>query len=149
MLELAILKQKYGLSMQAWARRCRDLGIIGEEAYRRLFIRFSQNGWRKEEPVQFVGVEEPVRLRLLTMRALGEGLITPSRAEELCPGCVSEASLAESMIGPRPSEILRMPRAKRDELLAASAAALEEDYQTDRNLTDFEAMGEGDLHVDP
>jgi Zn-dependent peptidase ImmA (M78 family) len=145
MNELAILKKKYGLSMQAWTRRAHDLGIIPPESYRRLCIQFSQNGWRKNEPVQFVGLEEPVRLRLLALRAVAEGLITPSRASELCPG-LDTAEPATSWASPRASEIRKMPQSKQDELLSASAAAMESDYVGDPALKDFEAFGQGDLH---
>lgn len=146
--ELAILKVKYGLSMQAWARRARDLEIISAETYKRLCIQFNVKGWRKEEPVQFVGVEEPVRLRLLALRALAEGVVTPSRAAELCPGVVGADATADGLVSRRASEIRKLPSSKRDELLSASAAAVESDYWGDPALTDFRAMGKGDLHGD-
>ena len=43
-------------------------------------------------------------------------------------------------------ELRRLPAAERDAILAAAAALAENDYQTDRQLTDFEAFGEDDLH---
>src|SRR2546423_1147219 len=67
--ELAILKLKHGLSMQAWACRAEDLGIIDEAHCRSLFAEFSAKGWRKEEPVKYEGSEKPTRLRQLTVRA--------------------------------------------------------------------------------
>lgn len=39
--ELHMLKDKYGLSMQAWVFRARDLGFISEERAIALFRRFS------------------------------------------------------------------------------------------------------------
>ena len=45
--ELGVLKQKYGLSMQAWARRAEDLEIISESVYTSLCIEFSSKGWRQ------------------------------------------------------------------------------------------------------
>ena len=47
MKELYILKHKYGISMQAIAKRAFDLEIITDKAYKRLYIQFSKNGWRK------------------------------------------------------------------------------------------------------
>ncbi|HEU5198527.1 MAG TPA: AbrB/MazE/SpoVT family DNA-binding domain-containing protein [Ktedonobacterales bacterium] len=42
-------------------------------------------------------------------------------------------------------ELLKLPLEERDRILAAQAALAEEEYRTNRDLTDFEAFGEGDL----
>ena len=81
--ELLILKQKYGLSMNALVYRAHDLGVIPEAEKRRLFDAFEAVGWREEEPGEPVEVEEPTRFRLLVLQALSEGLIGRRRAEEL------------------------------------------------------------------
>lgn len=149
MAELMLLKQKYGLSMQGWAHRAHELGIIDDPAYKRLFIQFNTKGWRKQEPVNFDGREEPIRLKLLTLRALAEGVITPSRAEELCPGCTDEVALLEGAT-PLPSarELRKLPPEMRDEVLLQSAIAARSDYENDAELTAFEAFGEHDLYAD-
>ena len=84
--ELVLLKSKYGLSVQAWIIRAFDLGIITNSQYKSLFVKLSKSGWRKNEPGEFIGSEEPVRMRNLILRALSEGIITEERAEELLPG---------------------------------------------------------------
>ena len=81
--ELYILKQKYGLSMNALVYRAHDLGVIPEAEKKRLFDEFDRAGWRTEEPGEAVEVEEPTRFRLLVLQALAEGLIGRRRAEEL------------------------------------------------------------------
>ena len=81
--ELYLLKRKYGLSMQAWIYRAKDLGIISEWTARRLFKRFRSHGWRLQEPGEPLPPEEPLRLELLVYRALAEDLISRSRAQEL------------------------------------------------------------------
>jgi Zn-dependent peptidase ImmA (M78 family) len=48
--EIAILKQKYGLSMLGWIHRALDLGIIDEGLYNTMRRTFSANGWTKAEP---------------------------------------------------------------------------------------------------
>lgn len=83
MKELYILKHKYGISMQAIAKRAFDLEIITDEAYKRLYIQFSKNGWRKEEPRTPYPVEQSSRFMLLVQQALAENLINPSKAAEL------------------------------------------------------------------
>ena len=44
------------------------------------------------------------------------------------------------------AELLKLPLEERDRILAAIAAEAEEEYRTNRELTDFEAFGEGDLY---
>ncbi|MFL5346528.1 MAG: helix-turn-helix domain-containing protein [Hyalangium sp.] len=148
MEELMLLKQKYGLSMQSWAHRAHELGIIDAPTHNRLFAQFSAKGWREREPVEFTGREEPVRLKLLVLRALAEGVITPSRAEELCPGCTSEAPAMDNTT-PRLSvrALRKLPPEMREETLLQGALVAEPDYKNDAELTSFEAFGEHDLHV--
>ena len=83
MNELYLLKQKYGLSMQAWIFRARDLGIISDNAATRLFQRFRANGWHRHEPGEALPTERPLRMERLIYRALAEDLISRSRAQEL------------------------------------------------------------------
>jgi len=83
MNELSLLKHKYGLSMQAWIFRARDLGIITENAAARLFQRFRANGWHRHEPDGALPTERPRRMERLIYRALAEDLISRSRGQEL------------------------------------------------------------------
>ncbi|HZZ86337.1 MAG TPA: XRE family transcriptional regulator [Anaeromyxobacteraceae bacterium] len=140
--ELGLLKEKYGLSMQAWVRRALDLEIVGRSTYERLCVDFSRRGWRKEEPVRFEGNEEPMRLKLLATRALAEGIITPARAEELCPG--STEALPEAARR-RAVELRRIPAEEQSRLLALAAEAAAADYAEGSPLRDFEAYGDDDL----
>ena len=83
MNELYLLKHKYGMSMQAWIFRAKDLGIISENAAARLFHRFRTNGWHRQEPGEALFGEKPLRMERLIYRALAEDLISRSRAQEL------------------------------------------------------------------
>jgi len=148
--ELALLKEKHGLSMQAWIHRARDLGVIDEGHYKSLFRQFSAKGWRKDEPVRLVRSEKPTRLQLMTLRALAEGIVTPEKAEALCPG-LGTREAAEAGTRSRPSritatELLKRPLAERKWALAKAAAALEKDYREGGDLRGFDAFGEEDLH---
>lgn len=80
--ELYALKLKYGLSMQAWARRARDVGVISEGTYVNTMKRFSARGWRRHEPGEPVPTEEPERMNRLIYRAYAEDLVSRSRALE-------------------------------------------------------------------
>lgn len=83
MNELYLLKHKYGMSMQAWIFRAKDLGIISESAAANLFHRFRANDWHHQEPGESFPPEKPLRMEQLIYRALAEDLISRSRAQEL------------------------------------------------------------------
>lgn len=85
--ELVQLKKLLGVSVQALAYRCRDLGLINDNVFRGLFFEFSRRGWRSPpfaEPAAMAPErEEPRRFERLVFRALAEGVITRERAYEL------------------------------------------------------------------
>lgn len=83
MQELFLLKQKYGMSMQAWIYRAKDLEIISEDTAARLFHNFRVNGWYRREPGEPLPIEKPLRMERLIYRALAEDVISRSRAQEL------------------------------------------------------------------
>ncbi len=83
LLELHLLKHKYGLSMQAWVRRAQDTGVLSEAAAVRLFKTFRSRGWHKAEPGDQLPPEKPSRMRRLALRAVAEGIISDARASEL------------------------------------------------------------------
>lgn len=83
LIELHSLKHKYGISMAAWIYRAKDLGIITEHVAARHFKKFSQRGWRTQEPWDQLASEEPGRMKRLVMQALAEDQISRSRAGEL------------------------------------------------------------------
>jgi len=85
--ELLRLKELFGASFQAITYRCRDLGILAETGFRRLFQLFNRNGWRKapyEEPgAMDPKSETPKRMERLCFRALSERLISEAKAAEI------------------------------------------------------------------
>jgi Zn-dependent peptidase ImmA (M78 family) len=148
MSEFALLKRKFGLSMQSLVHRAFDLGIIEGSQYRALYTQFSQFGWRKKEPAEYVGDEKPARLLQMALRALTEGIITRENAERLCPGCTTEMP-GEALEGEERMSafaLRHLPRDQRDAILAAAAQRAENDYLRNRDLTDFEAFSEEDLN---
>lgn len=85
--ELVEIKKRFGVSLQAIAYRCKDLGILKQRAFSDLFRIFTKRGWRKA-PFQEPGylppeVEEPKRFERLCYRALTEQMIGESKAAEL------------------------------------------------------------------
>ena len=83
--ELFSLKRVFGVSVQAVVYRCRDLGIIDNALYTRLFRDISRFGWRSppyQEPGR-IQPERPSRFERLCSRALAENVISEAKAAEL------------------------------------------------------------------
>jgi Zn-dependent peptidase ImmA (M78 family)/DNA-binding XRE family transcriptional regulator len=81
--ELGAIKKQYGISMQAIAYRMKDLGIITPSYFKQFMFFINQSGFRIEEPFAYEGQEKSSRFSQLLFRALGEGLISMSKAASL------------------------------------------------------------------
>ena len=98
--ELFALKELFGVSVQAIAYRCKDLGIISQPVFRRLFEIFTEKGWRSPpypEP-QAIPKETPRRFRRLCFRALAEEAVSEPKAAELLG--ITVRQLSQEMEGP-------------------------------------------------
>ena len=86
--EIIRLKQTYGVSAAAMLVRLGQVGILRPAVVRRAFSTFAR-AWRKVEPEPipdnegFAAFEKPSRFERLVWRALGDKLISPTRAAEL------------------------------------------------------------------
>ncbi len=65
--DLAAIKRKWRVSMQAAARRAHSLDIIDDRRYRSVCIQMSRKGWRKAEPIRIDGESPRTFSRLLKM----------------------------------------------------------------------------------
>ncbi|MBE0616707.1 MAG: ImmA/IrrE family metallo-endopeptidase [Proteobacteria bacterium] len=90
LVELILLRRKYGLSVQAWINRAQDLGILSEAAATRPFDELVRLGGRRSEIGPKLPDEEPRRMEILVRRALAEDLISRSRAAELLGRTIAE-----------------------------------------------------------
>lgn len=95
--ELGLLKQRWGLSMQAWIRRARDIEYISENEYKRLNVEIRRKKWHREEPVSYEGNEKPIVMKLMVLRALTEEVIDEVKARDLCPLIFEEKEFSENM----------------------------------------------------
>jgi transcriptional regulator with XRE-family HTH domain len=82
-LELHTLKHKYGLSLQDWIYRAKDLGILSERAAARILKQFRERGREQEDTKDALPPEAPHRFYRLVMQAVSEDEISRSRAAEL------------------------------------------------------------------
>lgn len=78
--ELGIVKQQFGMSIQAIVYRLKDLGIISEHYMRYYFKYINEMGWKKSEPFTYNGKEKSDRFNQLIYRALFEDIISMSKA---------------------------------------------------------------------
>ena len=101
--ELAALKKAYGLSMQAWMHRAKDLGILPEARYVEMRKFFSKQDWNKMEPGEQYPPEYPQLFEQLVYRALGQDLIGESKAAELLRLPLTEFQKKRNMQGGRPA----------------------------------------------
>lgn len=97
--ELEALKKAYGLSMGAWMHRAKDLGILPDTHYIEMRKFFSARGWHKTEPGEQYPQERPQLFEQLVYRALGQDLISESKAAELLRLPLSEFQNKRNMQG--------------------------------------------------
>lgn len=138
--ELLLLKHKYGLSMQAWLRRAKDLGIITPSWYKNTVVIFRKRKWHRQEPGKQVAPEQPLRFKQLVLRAMAERIISRERAEELNPGVVSLNGKEGEMT--KAKKIAALSLDERRKLLEAAAERAAHEYETDKELTVFAELDE-------
>lgn len=93
--ELIAIKEEYGISMQALAKRLHSLGIISDASYRRFNILVNKNKWRINEPGEYKGEIKSERFKNLVYRAIAEAIISLSKAASLLD--VSVANLEKQV----------------------------------------------------
>lgn len=81
--ELYFIKMRYGISMRACIHRARNLSIIPEGTKNKLLAMFRKNEWIKKEPGEKYPPESSALFEQLVYRALGEDIISESKAAEL------------------------------------------------------------------
>lgn len=81
--ELHMLKHAYGVSMQACAHRARELNIVTDACFKKMWQWFNAHGYRKREPGDQCPKEKTLLFRRLVLRAYGEDMIGESKAGEL------------------------------------------------------------------
>ncbi len=81
--ELMIMKENFGISMQAIMARARNLDLISQSTYQEFFKTFSKLGYRKKEPGDYKGDESGSRFFQLLLRAVAEEIVSMSKAAAL------------------------------------------------------------------
>lgn len=83
--ELILIKESYGISIQAIMARAKNLNIISEDHYVRFRIRVNKNENLKKEIGygEYKGIEHSARFKQLLYRATAEEIISMSKAASL------------------------------------------------------------------
>lgn len=97
--ELGMIKQRYGISIQAIIYRAKDLKIISDYYMGNLFSLIKQVGWKIQEPFEYEGKESSKRFDQLLYRALSEEIISMSKAASLKNQKLAEFRTQSMLIG--------------------------------------------------
>jgi Zn-dependent peptidase ImmA (M78 family)/DNA-binding XRE family transcriptional regulator len=90
--ELHMLKHLYGLSMQAWIHRAKELDILSPSSADKMFRWFRAHDYHRQEPGDQIPPEVPTRFERLVMQLLEEEMISETRAAELLGKPLSQFS---------------------------------------------------------
>jgi Zn-dependent peptidase ImmA (M78 family)/DNA-binding XRE family transcriptional regulator len=136
--ELLILKQRFGMSIQALLRRMSDLEIITATTYKWACVHLSRLGYRKEEP-QPIRREVSEWLRQTGLRCWAEGFITQQEAEYLVGQKLDEKESPTSL---RRRAFLSLTREERRRILEEQASQMQKSYEADDS---WRQIQEGDI----
>ncbi|MEN6480335.1 MAG: XRE family transcriptional regulator [Anaerolineales bacterium] len=128
--ELAALKARFGISLQAAARWLWELGIISRRHYQDWCIRINQQGWRQKEPDE-LPVEKPQWRELAQARAEQEGLGSPEAYRTPALGAAPSTDLASAR-----RALLSLPPSQRRAVLAQQACEISATYDLDQSWRD-------------
>lgn len=131
--ELLLLKQRFGLSIQAFLYRLRDLGIITETHYQQWCVDINRRGWRKQEPLE-LPPEQSQWIRQSVLRAVAEGLVTQEEAERVL-GEPVETEQPLSLVERR--AFMKLPLEERRRILAKQAENMARFYQPGSELMEW------------
>lgn len=133
--ELAILKQRFGVSMQAIVMRAARLGIVSETFKANWFRQISRLGWRKDEPFP-LPIEEPQRWKQLITRGLAEQVVTKEEASRYL-----NTTEIESVMSPHSAfnyqAFFALPTEQRRAVLQEQAKNLEGIYSADSEAMEW------------
>ncbi len=130
--ELLLLKRRFGISMQALIYRLHELNIIANSYYKQWWSMFDNYGWRVTEP-ESLPYEEPYWLRRTVLRLVAERIINQTDAERIL-GEKVELEQPVSLVKRR--AFLKLPIAKRREILAEQASRIAKHYEEDTEWRD-------------
>jgi Zn-dependent peptidase ImmA (M78 family) len=134
--ELLLLKQRFGLSLQALLYRLRDLRIITAYQHKHWCIQINKHGWRRKEPEELPS-EQPQWLRQNVLHALAEKLISREEAQNLLKERIS-INTEEPLTLIERRAFMRLPITERNRILAEQAGKMADFYGQDTEWRETE-----------
>jgi Zn-dependent peptidase ImmA (M78 family)/DNA-binding XRE family transcriptional regulator len=122
--ELILLKQFFGLSIQALLRRLHDLSIISESYYKQWRIDINRLGIRQREPAE-LPPEQSEWVRRNVLRAVSEELMSSEEAAQML-GEVHAVASSSTLLQRR--AFLGLPLEQRRAILDQQAQTLRDEY---------------------
>jgi len=140
--ELILLKEKFGISIQALTIRCRSLGIISESQTKQMFMYFRSNYYHVNEPGRCIHREEPLYFKKMILKAVAEGVVSDDKAGKIYPGFESIGEEIMRTSAWKWNELRSLPLEERERILKQASEAAESDYAAGSVLRSFEASGD-------
>ena len=134
--ELILIKEEYGISIQALIKRCYDLQIISSNIYKTMNIFVRSRGFHRNEPGSCYHKEEPHIMEGKLMRAIAEGYITESEVISRFPSLAHFISERKSVF----TDWLEKPGQERERMLQTAAENAKELYEANGSLADLEIV---------
>lgn len=138
--ELLLLKEEYGISIQALIRRCFDLGIVSEWTYRQLNIELRSRGWHRDEPGDCSHLERPSMFRAQLLRCIVEGTIAETEIRSMFPEVAQQIERLESESRWDWAALRSQDRRSRSDVLRRAAAEAKSEYEEDGSLSGLELI---------
>jgi Zn-dependent peptidase ImmA (M78 family) len=138
--ELCLLKEKYGMSIQALTYRAKDLGILTETAFKSMFISFRSKGISTVEPGIWNYPEEPTRIKQYIFRAVAEGRISETKAQEIYPNYLEVKSEMEIIPESSIKAFLALTPDEREKQLLLASESITNFYEKGGALAEFDIM---------
>ena len=138
--ELIILKEEYGISVQALIRRCYDLDVISEWTYRQLNIEIRKRGWHKKEPGNCSQIERPMQFRSDLLRCISEGILSEGELRAMYPDVANKIAPLESESEWKWGNLSAMSKDEREKVLRQAAKESVSEYAEGGSLADLELV---------
>jgi Zn-dependent peptidase ImmA (M78 family) len=134
--ELILMKEEYGISIQALIKRCYDLQIISSNIYKSMNIVVRSRGFHRNEPGSCCHKEGPCIMEGKLMRAIAEGYTTESEVLSRFPSLAHFISKRKSVF----TDWFEKPVQERDKMMQTAAENAKELYGADGTLSDLEIV---------
>lgn len=132
--ELLLLKQRFGMSLQALIYRLHDLEIISDALCRQWFMDINRLHWKKQEPLE-LPPEQPMWLRKSVLRGVAEGLLAQEDGMKML-GESTNVKEPESLVERR--AFMKLSLVDRRKIMARQAREMAAHYEKDVSWKNLE-----------